>query len=523
MGFTLVGGDAQLGLDKSALERVLEHFSQQLQGASVALFYYAGHGLQVGGENYLVPTSANPARQSDVKLQMIDAQVTLDEMQDSGSRLNILILDACRNNPFGGRGLRAVGGGLAPMQAPEGTLIAYATQPGAVASDGKGSDSAYSLALGHVMVKRGMEFREAFNQVALAVSRETGGSQQPWTANSPIDGCFYFAGSPAAFPGPVAVVTLWTRASLAPVPTPVLEDAEILFWHSVVSSKDPRDFAAYLKQYPAGRFAALAQARLAEFGTSKPATSSAPEEDEIAIEKPERHSHLMHASAFRSRPSRAPERDEEQVASLESPVPRSLPNSQLSHSLTEYLHHHRLPYVDALVLDDKGAPSSVMLSGRVRTETGKQDAESKARNYLDDPEVSIRNQIILDSALASKSSRIGSPVRQVSSEDTGGTLAGPCCLLACEQAYSSCASACQAQTSAGSTVAQVGSVAASLLGSYAAPASLIAGYPGTGAATTGSGLVESRAQACVSRCAAQESSCSQECNPGSSRYPAAPN
>jgi len=105
------------------VERVLQEFSEQLQGASVALFYYAGHGLQLGGENYLVPTSANPQRESDVKLQMVDAQVILDQMQDASARLNILILDGCRNNPFGGRGLRAVGGGLAQMQASEGTLI----------------------------------------------------------------------------------------------------------------------------------------------------------------------------------------------------------------------------------------------------------------------------------------------------------------------------------------------------------------------------------------------------------------
>ena len=183
VGFNLVRGDAQLDLDKPGLERALEEFSRQLQGSSVALFYYAGHGLQLSGEHYLVPTSADPERESDVKLQMVDAKVILDQMQDAGARLNILILDACRNDPFGGRGLRAVAGGLAPMQALEGTLIAYATQPGAVAGDGKGADSPYTTALSQVMREPGVEFRDAFNQVGLTVTKGTAGSQQPWTAN----------------------------------------------------------------------------------------------------------------------------------------------------------------------------------------------------------------------------------------------------------------------------------------------------------------------------------------------------
>jgi hypothetical protein len=136
LGFTLVGGRAQLDLDKTAMDSAVQSFGRQVQGADVALFYYAGHGVQVAGANYLVPISANPTREADVDFQMVDVNLVLRQMQGSGTRLNMVILDACRNNPFGARGLRSSDGGLAQMRAPEGTLISYATQPGNVAQDG---------------------------------------------------------------------------------------------------------------------------------------------------------------------------------------------------------------------------------------------------------------------------------------------------------------------------------------------------------------------------------------------------
>ena len=147
LGFTLVGGRAQLDLDKPALDIAVQNFGRQVQGADVALFYYAGHGVQVSGANYLVPVSANPTREADVDFQMVDVNLVLRQMQGSGTRLNMVILDACRNNPFGARGLRASDGGLAQMRAPEGTLISYATQPGNVALDGSDGHSPYTKAL----------------------------------------------------------------------------------------------------------------------------------------------------------------------------------------------------------------------------------------------------------------------------------------------------------------------------------------------------------------------------------------
>ena len=192
LGFTLVGGAAQLDLDKASLDTAIQNFGRQIQGADVTLFYYAGHGVQVSGSNFLVPVNANPTREADVDFQMVDINLVLRQMQGSGTRLNMVILDACRNNPFGARGLRSSDGGLAQMRAPEGTLISYATQPGSVAQDGADGHSPYTKALAATLREPGLDIFQTFNQVGLAVKRATGGSQQPWVSSSPIDGTFYF-------------------------------------------------------------------------------------------------------------------------------------------------------------------------------------------------------------------------------------------------------------------------------------------------------------------------------------------
>ena len=179
-GFTLVGNRAQLDLDKTGFDRAVQDFGSQLIGANVALFYYSGHGMQIRGENYLVPISANPTREADVDFQMLNVALVLREMEGSGTKLNIVILDACRNNPFGGRGLRGTNSGLAQIQGAEGTLISFATQPGNVAQDGDGRNSPFTQALAETIRKPGLEVLQTFNQVGLKVVRATGGVQIPW-------------------------------------------------------------------------------------------------------------------------------------------------------------------------------------------------------------------------------------------------------------------------------------------------------------------------------------------------------
>jgi uncharacterized caspase-like protein len=194
VGFELVGDGPQLDLDKAGLDRAVREFGTRLQGADVGLFYYAGHAVEVRGQNYLAPVTANPAREADVDFELLDAKLVVQQMEAAGTRLNLVMLDACRNNPLGGRGFRATGGGLAQMQAPEGTLISFATQPGNVALDGFGGNSPYTKALAETVRARGLDLFDTLNQVGLKVKRATGGAQQPWYSSSPIEGEFYFAG-----------------------------------------------------------------------------------------------------------------------------------------------------------------------------------------------------------------------------------------------------------------------------------------------------------------------------------------
>jgi uncharacterized caspase-like protein len=198
VGFMLVGEGAQLDLDKRGFERALEALGGELSSGDVALLFYAGHGLQVRGSNYLLPIDTSPVKEADITSQLINVDLVLREMKQAHTRLNIVILDACRNNPFGGTGLRVASAGLAPMLAP-GSLISFATQPGSVAFDGDDGDSPFSKALAATMQRPGLDLIEAFDEVGKAVMHVTGGQQQPWISTSPIPGSFYFAG---VAPGP---------------------------------------------------------------------------------------------------------------------------------------------------------------------------------------------------------------------------------------------------------------------------------------------------------------------------------
>jgi Caspase domain len=181
---------------------------------------------------------------------MVDVGLVLKQMEGSGTKLNVVMLDACRNNPFGGRGLRTTDGGLAQIRAPEGTLLSYATQPGNVALDGDDGHSPYTRAVVETMQKPGLDVLQAFNQVGLAVKRATGGSQQPWVSSSPIDGTFYFA---SALPTTIAPPAL---AAAPPAPAKTLPIASSLEQRALEfaardmdqSSGDPAAFLAYASQ-----------------------------------------------------------------------------------------------------------------------------------------------------------------------------------------------------------------------------------------------------------------------------------
>jgi hypothetical protein len=220
-GFALIDGGPQIDLDRPGMVRALRNFGRELGGDAVGLFYYSGHGIQVRDVNYLVPVDADPQRETDADLDLIDVRLVLRQMEEARNWLNMLILDACRNNPLAGRGLRSAGTGLARMEAPAGTLIHFATAPGKLAADGTGANSPYTAALVETMRQPGLGVLDMFNQVGLKVMASTAGAQEPWLASSPFRGQFYFR-PPAAAHGPAAAPPP-AVAALPPKAEPAVE------------------------------------------------------------------------------------------------------------------------------------------------------------------------------------------------------------------------------------------------------------------------------------------------------------
>lgn len=178
---------------KRQLENALTAFSRNAANADVAMFYYAGHGIQTKGINYLIPVDANPGSEADVPYECTDANRVLSNLEASGSKLNIIALDACRNNPFGRSWHRGGGSrGLSMMDAPVGSLIAFATSPGDVAADGAGRNSPYTSALLSELRIPGQSLETIFNHVARKVFESTDRQQRPWYLSSIYQGQFIF-------------------------------------------------------------------------------------------------------------------------------------------------------------------------------------------------------------------------------------------------------------------------------------------------------------------------------------------
>ncbi len=183
-------------LDQKGMKREIQSLGQKLQKGGVGLFYFAGHGVQVGGHNYLIPVGAAIEHEKQVEYEAVDMGAVLAEMDFARNRLNIVVLDACRDNPFA-RSFRSVSQGLASVSAPSGTLIAYATSPGSVANDGAGENGVYTGELMKAMRQPGMKIEDVFKQVRSAVREATRGKQVPWESSS-LEGDFYFLTPPPA-------------------------------------------------------------------------------------------------------------------------------------------------------------------------------------------------------------------------------------------------------------------------------------------------------------------------------------
>ncbi len=186
LGFTVI---TKTNADQREIEDAVKEFVRQIQNGDVGLFYFSGHGVQVHGENYLMPVGDHITSEADVKYKAVSAGHILAQMEESRNRTNIFVLDACRNNPF--RGFRSMSKGLNMMDAPAGTFIAYATAPGSVAADGRDRNSPYAKHLIEAIKTKDIPIEQVFKHVLREVRKETQGQQVPWTASSLQDD-FYF-------------------------------------------------------------------------------------------------------------------------------------------------------------------------------------------------------------------------------------------------------------------------------------------------------------------------------------------
>jgi hypothetical protein len=188
LGFTVI---LKLNAGQQAMEEAVDEFSRKLGGGNqVALFYYAGHGVQLGADNYLIPTDISISRQSDVRYKAANVGQILAAMGEAGDNLNIVILDACRDNPLP-RSFRSAARGLARVEGPKGTVIGFATSPGSVALDGEGDNGVYTKHLLENIQKPGLSIEQVFKEVLRGVNEETDGKQTPWTESS-FTGTFSF-------------------------------------------------------------------------------------------------------------------------------------------------------------------------------------------------------------------------------------------------------------------------------------------------------------------------------------------
>jgi uncharacterized caspase-like protein len=259
-GFEVI---ARENVTRRAFVEALHEFAGKVTPGGVGLFYYAGHGIQVRGLNYLLPIDAALANEYDVKYETVDINDVLGRLDEARARLSLVILDACRDNPFARR-FRSTSRGLAQTDAPRGTVIAYATAPGDTAADGDGENGVYTAELLKAIAQPGLKLEEVFKRTIDGVARTTANRQTPWVSSS-FRGDFVFNAAVAAPPPPPpqAAPSPPTQPR-AVAPAPSVDTVEQTAWLTIASSNNPAMFELFLKRFPDGVYADFARARLEE-------------------------------------------------------------------------------------------------------------------------------------------------------------------------------------------------------------------------------------------------------------------
>ena len=262
LGFQVI---LRVNSNRRQMVEAVREFGTSIKRGGVGLFYYSGHGVQSRGKNFLVPVGAHVEGEGDLEFEAMDANMVLAQMDEAANRVNIVVLDACRDNPFA-RSFRSTNKGLAQMDSAKGSFLAYATSPGSVASDGEGRNGTYTKHLLTSLRQPDTKLEEVFKRVRLEVARETGNKQIPWDSSSLL-GDFYFT-------APGTKVASQSNPIIEPQLTATQrEDA---FWEDAKSVGNKEAFESYLSSYPRGRYVGLAKANIARLPTVTTQIASAP-------------------------------------------------------------------------------------------------------------------------------------------------------------------------------------------------------------------------------------------------------
>lgn len=240
--------DLHTDTSRTDLVQAIARFGQAVRDPKVrfAVFYYAGHGFQQDWRNYLVPVDAKVRVSADVPKQTVDVSELLRTLNESRGRSYLVILDACRDDPFAG-GYRPPAKGLSQFDAPSGSLLAYATAPGRLAFDGEGQNGLYTKHLVRELATPDATLEEAFKRVRLNVRMESGGKQIPWESTSLEENVSLFPNK---------------RGKLSDTELERMLDQELAAWSRVRSSNSIPGLVEFLRAYPSGNTSELAQARL---------------------------------------------------------------------------------------------------------------------------------------------------------------------------------------------------------------------------------------------------------------------
>lgn len=252
--------DTQLNTTRTNLIAAMDRFTKVIKQSQtkVVVFYYAGHGAQLDWRNYLVPVDAVVTKRADMQSRCVDLNNLLSQLSQIKDKTFIIILDACRDDPFGNR-YKVESKGLSQFDAPVGSLLAYSTSPGKVASDGSGANGLYTENLVRELSSPNVRIEDALKRVRLNVRLASKGEQVPWETTSLESDVYLFASANK-------------KQSASDLERLIQE--EVTDWSKVKESRVQADWVAYLLKYPNGRFSEVANQRLKKLITEQASTSS---------------------------------------------------------------------------------------------------------------------------------------------------------------------------------------------------------------------------------------------------------